>query len=440
MKIGIIGGTRGLGKTLATLLKREGYDITITGRDQVIGESVSEELEVKYSNDNKKTASSSDIVIISVPIATTTKVIKEIAKSMQPGSLLLDVTSVKTSPSKLMNELLDKDVEFIPTHPVFGPRTNNLSGQVVVLTPIQENQKEEGKWYPKVVKFLKDHKVRVIESSPEEHDNMMAVVQVLTHFSYISTASAIKKLGINIKDTRKFASPIYNLMVDMISRIVSQNPYLTYSIQLENENGERVRQAFADSVEELKEVLTNHDEDKFVSIAIEATKNMDNIQCALGRSDKAIDSQNHEISFLKHSIGKEIAIQHMHSGEVHIGTLKDINPDFATLTTGKNEKKLNIANIRILEDEDLFNWKLDNRSIKVRSISCIFPKSSDENIIKDTLKRSISDIISVEVTDIYTGPQIADDSRSITFEIKSFDKSTFKTIIHVLKGFGGIIR
>ncbi len=41
-------------------------------------------------------------------------------------------------------------------------------------------------------------------------------------------------------------------MVDMISRIVSQNPFLTYSIQLENQNGEKVRQTFADSVLELK--------------------------------------------------------------------------------------------------------------------------------------------------------------------------------------------
>lgn len=440
MKIGIIGGTRGLGKTLASLLKREGYDITITGRNKSTGDLVSRELEVTYSKDNKKTATSSDIVIIAVPIASTKNVIKEIAKSMKPGSLLLDVTSVKTGHSRLMDELLDEDVEFIPTHPVFGPRTTNLNGQVVVLTPVQEKQKTEGKWYPKVVKFLKKHKVRVIESTPEEHDNMMAIVQVLTHFSYISTASAIKKLGINIKDTRKFASPIYNLMVDMISRIVSQNPFLTYSIQLENENGEKVRKTFADAVLELKEILTNHDEEKFVKVAIEATKNMDDIQCALGRSDKAIDSQNHEISFLKNSVGKEIALQHIYSDEIHIGILKDLNPDFVTLKTGKNEKKLKIANIRILDDEDFFNWKLDNESIKTHSISCIFPKNSDKEVIKNTIKDSIADIINVKVTDIYTGPQINENSVSITFEIQSFNKSTIQSVEILLKGFGGIIR
>jgi len=436
MKIGIIGGTRGLGKTLASLLKREGYDITITGRDQSIGNSVNKDLGVSYSNNNKKTASSSDIVIIAVPIATTATVIKEVANSMKPGSLLLDVTSVKTESAKLMNNVLNDDVEFIPTHPVFGPRTSNLNGQVVVLTPVQE----KGKWYPKVAKFLKNHKVRVIESTPEEHDNMMAVVQVLTHFSYISTASAIKKLGINIKDTRKFASPIYNLMVDMISRIVSQNPFLTYSIQLENENGEKVRQTFAESVLELKEILTNHDEEKFVEVAIEATKNMDDIQSALGRSDKAIDSQSYEITILKNSIGNEIALQHISSEEVHIGKLKELNPDFLTLDTGKNEKRLKITNIRILDDDELFRWKLKNKSIKTHSISCIFPKTSDEEIIENTIKKSIDNIIDVEITDIYTGHQITDDSISMTFKIKSFDKTTIMSVENLLKGFGGIIR
>ncbi|WP_231624293.1 prephenate dehydrogenase [Methanobrevibacter arboriphilus] len=377
---------------------------------------------------------------MSVPISTTSKVIKEIAKSVTPGSLVVDVTSVKVEPSNLMKNLLNNDVEFIPTHPVFGPRTTNLEGQVVVLTPISQKQKEE-KWYPKVLKFLKDRKVRIIEASPEEHDNMMAVVQVLTHFSYISTASAIKKLGINIKDTRKFASPIYNLMVDMISRIVSQNPFLTYSIQLENQNGgEKVRQTFADSVLELKKVLTNHDKDNFVKIAIEATKNLDDIQSALGRSDKAIDSQNHELTILKNSIGKEIALQHIYSEEVHIGVLNQVNPDFIILDTGKNQKKLKIANIKILDKYDFLDWKIKTQTTKTNSISCIFPKNSNAEVIKNTIKNCVDDIISIKVTDIYTGHQISEGNISFTFEIVAFDKSTFKSVKNVLEGFGGIIR
>ena len=77
---------------------------------------------------------------------------------------------------------------------------------------------------------------------------------------------------------------------------------------------------------------------------------------------------------------------------------------------------------------------------KTHSISCIFPKTSDEEIIKNTIKKSIDDIIDVEITDIYTGHQIADDSISMTFKIQSFDKSTVVSVERLLKGFGGIIR
>ena len=49
MKIGIIGGTRGLGKTIAWYLKDFNFDVTITGRDTIIGNQVSEELGIKSS-------------------------------------------------------------------------------------------------------------------------------------------------------------------------------------------------------------------------------------------------------------------------------------------------------------------------------------------------------------------------------------------------------
>ncbi|MCL2116016.1 MAG: prephenate dehydrogenase [Methanobrevibacter sp.] len=348
MKIAIIGGTKGLGKTLAMILSHENFDITITGRDKSYGEKVAKELGVKYSNNNQKTASLNEIVIIAVPIANVNDVIKEIATFLQKGSLLLDVTSVKVGPSEAMDKLLPGHVEFIPTHPVFGPRTSSLNGQVVVLTPLKK-----GKWYLKIFNFLKNHKVRIIESSPKEHDDMMAVVQILTHFSYISTAVAMEKLGVNISQTRKFASPIYNLMVDMISRITSQNPFLTYSIQIENESGEKVREVFAESVNELKDVLFLQEEDDFVKIVSAAVENMDDIQAALGRSDKAIDSLTRELTLLKKSIGEEIAIKHIYSEKEYIGVLEELDPDYLTIATENGFKKLKIANIKILDVKPL---------------------------------------------------------------------------------------
>ena len=438
MKIGIIGGTKGLGKTLAEYFKEDNFKVTITGRDTDVGNKVSKELGVTYSNDNIETVKNSDIVIISVPIASTQGVIKELAPHMPKDSLMIDVTSVKEGPSHTMKKSLEcreiEGVEFIPTHPIFGPRTTNLNGQVIVLTPLSK-----GKWYPKVYKYLSNKKMRIIETSPEHHDDMMGVVQVLTHFSYISTASAIEKLKINIKDTEDYESPIYNLMIDTIARIVSQNPYLTYSIQHENKRGNKIRQALADSVAELKEALLDEDEDKFVEIAIKATKNMGDIQNALGRSDKAINSLTQEFNTLKDSIGEEIGLEHIYSGQAHIGILEEINTDSLKLKSSKGIKSLKIANVKVLSKDEIFKWKIANQKIYTQSISCVFSKNSDSEIIKNTLKY-VDEIVNVELTDTYNGPQIDEESTSYTFEISGLSNKSIENCKSLIQGFGGIIR
>lgn len=88
----------------------------------------------------------------------------------------------------------------------------------------------------------------------------------------------------------------------------------------------------------------------------------------------------------------------------------------------------------------MLDWKIKNQNTKTNSISCIFPKNSNAEVIKNTIKNCVDDIISIKVTDIYTGHQISEGNISFTFEIVAFDKSTFKSVKNVLEGFGGIIR
>ena len=435
MKIGIIGGTRGLGITIAWYLKDFDFDVTVTGRDTIVGKQVSEEIGVKYSNDNKKIVQNSDIIIISVPISSTESVIEELAPFMKDGSLMLDVTSVKEGPSNKMKECLSEGVEYIPTHPVFGPRTTSLKGQIIVLTPI-----EKGKWYPKVYKFLEDKGMRIVETTAAHHDEMMGIVQVLTHFSYISTASAIEKLKVDIKDTENYESPIYNLMIDTIARIVSQNPYLTYSIQHENKQGEKIRQALFDSISELKDTLTNEDEEEFVEIALKATKHMGDIQAALGRSDKAINALTEEYNILLQSIGTEVGLKHIYSDKIHVGTIKKIDVDFIYLEDENGKvKKLKISNVKKLDDAEFYQWKLNNKKIHTRDISAIFNRDSNPHIIKDVLKRN-KDIVDVIIIDIYKGSPIKENQISYTFKILSLSEESIEECIKIFEGFGGVTR
>ena len=139
MKIGIIGGSDGLGKTLNYYFKDE-FDVYITGRDHNKGQKVANDIGVNYIESNKELAKISDILIISVPIHHTSNVIREVAPFMKKNSLLMDVTSVKEEPSKVMAEVLRDDVDYIPSHPIFGPRTSDLANQVIVLTRLVDRK------------------------------------------------------------------------------------------------------------------------------------------------------------------------------------------------------------------------------------------------------------------------------------------------------------
>ena len=308
MNVGIIGGTDGLGKTLVYYFRDE-FEVYITGTDHKKGRRVAEELNVNYIESNAGLANISDMLIVAVPIQFTSGVIREVAPFMKSGSVMIDVTSIKEEPARTMAEVLPESIEYIPTHPVFGPRTTRLDNQVIVLTADRK-----GKWYDKVYDYLAGKNMRIIETTAEKHDFMMSIVQVLTHFSFISTASAIEKLSVDLSETEDYESPIYNLMIDMIARIVSQNPYLTYNIQSMNSNGPHIRNTFAEAVSELRDVINDNDEERFVDIAIKATKHMGDITNALGRSDKAISALSSEYTHLNDSIGEEVGLKHIYSG------------------------------------------------------------------------------------------------------------------------------
>ncbi|WP_297827779.1 prephenate dehydrogenase [uncultured Methanobrevibacter sp.] len=433
MNVGIIGGSDGLGKTLIYYF-RDDFNVYITGRDHKKGNAVANELNVNYIESNAGLANISDIVVISVPIQYTNDVIREVAPFMKEGSLMVDVTSVKEGPSRTMAEVLPDTIEYIPTHPIFGPRTTRLDNQVIVLTA-----DKKGKWYDKVYRYLASKNMRIIETTAEKHDFMMSIVQVLTHFSFISTASAIEKLKVDISETEDYESPIYNLMIDLIARIVSQNPYLTYNIQSMNPNGPKIRNTFAEAVHELRDAINNHDEDGFIEIAVNATKNMGDIKNALGRSDKAIGALNYEYSILFDSIGSEVGLKHIYSGKVHVGILESVDGKTAVLRNGNKTQKLRIANIRILLPDELYQWKIDNLNTKTESISCVFAKNVHVETIENTVL-NIENIIDIKLIDAYNGPQIDENSISLTFEVTAMTKEDIEKVKKLFTGFGGVIR
>lgn len=127
-----------------------------------------------------KTACEADLILLCMPISELETVLKQISGELKPGSLVIDVCSVKEIPVDLMNRYLPADVEFLATHPMFGPDTaaQTMKRRKIVLCRgrISENR------FQRIVRFLKRLNLQVIEETPGEHDRQIASSLLLTHF------------------------------------------------------------------------------------------------------------------------------------------------------------------------------------------------------------------------------------------------------------------
>ncbi|MBI5253496.1 MAG: prephenate dehydrogenase/arogenate dehydrogenase family protein, partial [Euryarchaeota archaeon] len=283
MRVAIIGGSGEFGRIFAGLFKEEGHDVIITGRDAAKGEKVAKELGVMFTKDNVKAAEESDVVIISVYIENTVEVIRQVAPHVRSGCLLMDLTSVKVEPCRAMKKFAKRGVEIIGTHPMFGPRVTSIEGLTFIVAPIRTK-----KWDKFLLGFLKNRKAKIFITTPEEHDRIMGVVQGLTHFAYIAAASTLRELNIDVRYSKNFASPIYELMLDLIARIVGQSPKLYASIQMHNPVVKKVHRTFIKQAQILRDTVAKKDTAAFAKIMTNAARHIGDIDASMGRSDKAI--------------------------------------------------------------------------------------------------------------------------------------------------------
>ncbi len=436
VNISIIGGTRGLGYWLARMLKKDKFNVLITSRNKTSGLKAASKIGVDYCNDNIKALENADIVIFAVPIEVMVDTIKEVAPHASEGTLLIDITSVKTAPSRALEDYAPTDCDILPCHPMFGPRIPSLEGQVVILTPIEDRC---NKWYDKVYNYLYNHDAHIVKSTPQEHDKTMSVVQGLTHFSYISIASTIRKLQISVQKSREFASPVYSLMLDMISRIVSQNPYLYYSIQKNNPQTSISRRMLIEENNRLTKLIEDGKEEDFVENMSDSAKFLDEFEEALGRSDKAINALSEDLRTIKSSLGKEMGFKHQYTGNIHIGEVIDVDSDTVVIKNIHDKTtKLKISNINILSDEEVFEWKKNNLVLHEFDISVLLPKTCNKDVLIHMFE-NIEPVVSVKLIDTYTGSKIDKNMCSYTFHYKTFNKNDHFIIEDYLTGIGGKI-
>ena len=238
--IGIIGGNGKMGNWFKSFFENMSFNVLISDRDTKLS--------------NIELAKKADIVIVSVPIKETIKVIKEIRDQIRKDALLCDITSLKTEQVKAMQKGRSGALGI---HPLFSPLAQTLKGQNIVFCKIKDNH-----WVNFLRKIFINQGANITEVSAKEHDLQMAVVQALTHFVNISLARTIHSQKIVPKSL--FLTPVFKLQSLIIGRILSQNPMLYADIEIENPYFKEILIDFNKQVHSLSKDVINKNSKSFI--------------------------------------------------------------------------------------------------------------------------------------------------------------------------------
>ena len=183
-----------------------------------------------------------DVVVIASPVSTFERVVTSIAAVCRPGSVIVDVGSVKIQPSEIMERLLPDDVGIIATHPLFGPQSarEGIQGLKIAVCPIRGDDQS------KFSAFLRKHlRLQVIKTTPDEHDREAAVVQGLTHL--------LAKVLLSMEPLPlRMTTKSFDLLLKSISMVQHDAPEVFEAIEKTNPYAGNVRKRFFDLAAELR--------------------------------------------------------------------------------------------------------------------------------------------------------------------------------------------
>ncbi len=241
--VAVIGGLGEMGQFFARFFKKQGYNVLIS--------------DVNTECTNREVIEESEIVLFSVPLHRSVEIIEESLPYIRSDQLVMDVSSLKELQVKAM---LKCPASVVGLHPMFGGRIKNPKGQTIVACPVRIGRNEWGK-----IKALFEHEgFRVVECSPETHDKMMAVIQVLFHLSSMLKGKVLKELDIDIYETLLFTSPVYRLEISILGRMFAQNPWLYAAIFQLNPHTGKIIEVMKKNLEEFEKLYRENNLKGFV--------------------------------------------------------------------------------------------------------------------------------------------------------------------------------
>lgn len=185
------------------------------------------------------------IVILAMPVDRLEAAIATIRPHLRPGTVVLDVCSVKIEPARIMQAALPAWVEIVGTHPLFGPQSaaNGLAGLKIAVCPIR------GRSARRIAAFLRSALgLQVYLTTPDAHDREAAIVQGLTHL--------VARLLVQMEPLpTRMTTASFDRLIQAVAMVRHDPEALFLAIERANPYAAKARERFFDLAAALKTSL-----------------------------------------------------------------------------------------------------------------------------------------------------------------------------------------
>ena len=216
-KIAIIGVNGKMGKWFASYFHKMGFE--------VVGFDLNNDIKEKFitkANSLVGAILKTDYVLLCTPTKRTPEIIRLIAKEMQRGAYLIEISSQKFKTAQTLLKIPSR-VNPVCIHPMFGPGTKSIDGKNIIIIPIKDAKNELS-----ITKSLFP-KANFVTIDAVEHDKKIAVILGLTHLINIAFANILAK-DEKTSLTEKMSGTTFKAQKIIAESILTESPELIETI------------------------------------------------------------------------------------------------------------------------------------------------------------------------------------------------------------------
>ena len=179
--------------------------------------------------DNLTECLSKEIIFLTVPIRHIEAFLTRYKKDFVSGSVIVDCSSVKLVVENWFERILADDINWMATHPLFGPDSAELSvrGKNLAITSARVDRVQLDE-----ILFLFQQKLglQILNMDADEHDRLMAYnLSLMHHVGRALHRLGVTELELQMAHIKRICQTIKTVMNDNVSLFEDFNRFNPYS-------------------------------------------------------------------------------------------------------------------------------------------------------------------------------------------------------------------